>query len=107
MQGISDLLELLDRVCKGGEVTEQQIIAVRWMSPDPVVADVANSAWLALRRFSDDADIRARDSDYERSLRRGICAWHRELVALERGEDPNRRRASWLRRLLSHFGLLK
>jgi hypothetical protein len=103
MAELKELMALLERGCSGQDLTEQQLEAVHWHCADPTVAKVATLASLDLRRFVDDADLRARDLEYERSLRKVLCLWHSELTALLRGEDPQRRRASWWRRALWHF----
>ena len=107
MNDISSLLALLGRVVEGAEVSDEEVQSVIWSSDDLILKRVANDSWLALRRFVDDKDIRTRDAEYSCSLRLGLRAYLDELIALDRGEDPYRRRLSWPRRMLWRFGLAR
>ena len=99
------LLEALDRVASGDDLTEEEFETITWTCDDSVLDEVANRAWLDLRRFVDDADIRSRDRDYERSLRTGLREWHQELTGLQQGLDPFHRRKSWFVRLAWRLGI--
>src|SRR4051812_3935737 len=106
MENLSAILALLERVVDGAEPSEIDLDALVWNSEDLAVNAAAKDAWLALRRFIDDDDIRARDKKYDVSLRQGLNYRADELAALQRGEDPCRRRASRLHRLLWQMGIV-
>lgn len=106
MDNIAALLSLINRVVEGDVVTEEEVQSVTWASDDLILQKVSNRAWVALRRFVDDSDIRAGDKEYESSLRDGLRLYREELNALLHGEDPYRRRSPWLKRAFWRLGLV-
>ena len=104
-ENLQQLMDLLTRAASGEQVSELDIHKVKWSSDDKVISRISNHAWLDLRRYVDDADIRNRDKKYEESLRRGVVMRRDELKALLCGEDPRRRRATWLGWLLWRCGI--
>jgi hypothetical protein len=107
MHELGQLEQLIKRVVLGGDVSDDEVQAVRFSSDDPVIARAANDAWRLLRTFSDDADIRRRDKEYEGYQCKALAEVLEELAALQRGEDPNGRRLSWSRRWMKRFGFAK
>ena len=103
---LDDLLSLLNRAAAGGEVSESDVNSVRWESDDPIIWREANEAWLALRHFVDDAKIIKSDKQYDDAFRKNLLSHVDGLNALIRGEDPNRRRATWLHRTLWRLGII-
>ena len=103
---IDDLVRLLRHTAHGGSLTEADVANIRWSSDDPIIDNAANDAWLSLRLYDDDSDIRARDKEYERALQRALLENSDELIALRNGQDPRRRRYSFLRRLLWRAGIV-
>ena len=58
----SFLLEALQRVADGGDISEAELDAA---IPDPFVLDkIEQDAWEELSHWADDADIRERDDKY-------------------------------------------
>lgn len=104
---IDQLLSLLARASRGAPVTEAEVRDLKWSASDSVVRRVASEAWMDLQRFVDDADIRARDRQYEESFKFGLSGRRDELEALLRGEDPFRRRRTWFHRMLWRVGIVR
>jgi len=104
---IEALKRALRRVAEGQELPDAEFTALEFSSSDPIVARAANDAWNRLRLFVNDADIRARDKEYEGWQRGAVRECLEELEALERGEDPRGRRLSWYRRWAMRLGIAR
>lgn len=104
---IDDLVRLLRDTSQGKPLTESDVANIRWSTDDPIIDLAANDAWRSLRLYDDDSDIRARDKEYENALQRALLENSDELVALQNGQDPRRRRYSFWRRLLWRAGIVE
>lgn len=64
------LMAVAQRILDGGEVAEINFGA-DFRTPEKA-AELANNLWIMCRRFQDDADIRARDAEYDRRQRKAV-----------------------------------
>ena len=95
---LSALIDALRLVSEGHDFSDDEFEKLMFSSDDRIVRKVADDAWNLLRRFVNDADIRAKDEEYDRSQREAAAGYLGEIEALQRGEDPRGRRLSWLSR---------
>jgi hypothetical protein len=72
------LLMAADRIAAGGDISEEDYY-YRSDEVDPRLRDSLEGLWLTLRRFDDDADIRAKDADYAVALSKGVVESASEL----------------------------
>jgi len=102
---LKQLIGLLDDTSATSEPTFDEVNAVRWHTIDPIIDRAANDAWNRLKHFTFDADIRARDMQYDDQMRSEFKWRSDELRDLLDGKDPYGRRDSRLKRFLKFVGL--
>lgn len=64
------LIAVAHRIIGGGEVTDINFGSD--FSPSKKAAERANDLWIMCRRFQDDADIRAREAEYDQMQRKAV-----------------------------------
>jgi hypothetical protein len=101
---LGNLKQILRAVAEEQDISNETLETVRFSSEDPIISEVANDAWIRLRHFVNDDDVRAKDQDYERSFRIEFRYRLEEIEALERGDDPYRRRVSRWEKWGKRFG---
>jgi hypothetical protein len=74
------LLASADQVIAGHEITEADYQYVPLEIDRRLEAEM-NGLWQSLRRFDDDADIRAKDADYDQAQREAVAADRQHLQA--------------------------
>jgi hypothetical protein len=104
-EDLKQLLELLDSASGTSEPTYDEVNDIRWHTIDPIVERAANDAWNRLKHFTFDADIRARDTQYDGQMRSELKWRSDELKDLLNGKDPHGRRDSKFKRFLKLVGL--
>jgi hypothetical protein len=111
MLRLSDLKNALRRVAEGGELSGAELQSL--YPPDKsefeetILNAATGDAWHVLSHFVADADIRARDKNYDRLQREEVRSRLEQIEALERSDDAQRPRPArlpwyrrWLRRLM-------
>lgn len=106
MSKIDGLLTLVDSVVAGAELRGFEVENIKYEADDPVIQKQADRLWIALRRYSDDYDIRMRDNEYSQYLKGGLSSRAIELRTLLSGADPNRRRSPLIARFLWKLGII-
>jgi hypothetical protein len=91
---LEQLIFKLEGSSKTDEPTYDEASAIRWQTPDPIIDRAATNAWIRLKQFIFDGDIRARDIEYDRKFRAELAWRADELKALQTGGDPYGRRNS-------------
>jgi hypothetical protein len=82
----SFLLDALRRVAAGGELASDSLLSA---IPDPrALGPIEKEAWLVLRGWADDGDIRAKDPACARIQQGQVAEMLAELEALEAGYLP-------------------
>lgn len=80
MNDITTIKALVSCIGDGGEVSYETLEQIKWSVPESSEAD-ANYVWLAIRRFVDDADIRAKDASYDKALRTCVAVSYEDLLS--------------------------
>jgi hypothetical protein len=76
---IAAVVEVMERVRAGGEVSFDEVQALKWDVP-PKVDPLVQRIYRKLQMFASDQDIRTKDSEYDASWREAIEALRRELT---------------------------
>lgn len=71
------LLDALREVVGGASMDADFVRSIGFSHDDPKIMSMANDAWIRLRAFAVDFDIRGRDPAYDRQMRDEV-AWRLE-----------------------------
>jgi hypothetical protein len=72
-------IRLLRKAVAGQAVTREELEAIRWDESDPLAA-VLDEAWIDLRIWITDEDIRKKDPQYEERWRGRLSGWLERLT---------------------------
>jgi hypothetical protein len=78
--GIEDLIRLLQDAVNGREVTREQLEATTWQA-EGGIAKIADEAWIDLRIWITDKDVRRHDPVWSENWR-GRLKWHLDKLSI-------------------------
>jgi hypothetical protein len=71
LRDVKDVVGTLMRVCGGGEVTPDELADIGFEA-EGELETILNEAWVKLKEFANDRELRARDAQRDADMRAGL-----------------------------------